>query len=153
MATLPPEHAVIDVTSALTTTERTSTPANRQSIVESFFGSDGTLSWCSRTRFVMDRQARSTPVRDRWHFPSANVTIDVCISKPIRKQAAHEQMIQTHPGVASPCIAQVVPERVHRFVGMQRVDRISPTLRQKAARQAARGAGWTSALFFHERSA
>ena len=39
------------------------------------------------------------------------------------------------PGIALPSVSLVIPERVHRRIGMHRADRIDPTLIEKAPKQ------------------
>ena len=53
-------------------------------------------------------------------------------------------MIETKSRVARPAIPQIVPESVHRLVGMERADGIDPALIEQSAEQSTR-------LWLHQR--
>ena len=69
---------------------------------------------------------------------ASHVAIYAGIDQALRRFLAQEQMIEAKPCVARPAIPQIVPEGVHRLVGMQRADGIHPALVDKPAEQRAR---------------
>ena len=40
-------------------------------------------------------------------------------------------MIETEAAIAFPALPHVIPERVHRFLGMERANGVGPALREK----------------------
>ena len=68
---------------------------------------------------------------------SPRLAIDASIDQAFRRLLAQEQMIEAKPSVARPAIPQVVPEGVHRLIGMERPDRVDPALLDKPPEQRA----------------
>ncbi len=69
---------------------------------------------------------------------AAHVAVDVRCGELLGQRPAHEQVIEPHPRVAAPRVAQVVPKRIHRLVRMERVDRVGPALGYQAGVRGAR---------------
>ena len=67
----------------------------------------------------------------------ANVTIDAGIDQPLRRLRAQQQVVDAQPCIPRPSVSHVVPERIHRRVGMQGPDRVDPALIENALKQRA----------------
>ena len=75
---------------------------------------------------------------------AANIPVYPSINEALCSFGIQQQMIEPKPGISLPTISRVIPERVHRRIGMQRSNRVNPAVFQKAAEQGAR-------LRLHER--
>src|SRR5882757_880419 len=64
---------------------------------------------------------------------TAHLTVDAAFSQPMLKCWGEEKMIDAQPGIALPTPPLVVPESVHRLVGMKRAQRVGPTLVKQLA--------------------
>ena len=61
-------------------------------------------------------------------FPAADLAIDTGGGQPLGRLRAQEEVIDAQPGVPRPAVPHVIPERVHRRVGMQRADGVEPAV-------------------------
>ena len=68
---------------------------------------------------------------------AANLTIDARADKAVRGLGAQQQMIDAKARVSRPSVSHVIPERVHRRIGMQRPDCVNPTLVENALKKGA----------------
>ena len=67
-----------------------------------------------------------------------HLAIDSGLNQPLRRLLAQEQMIEAKPCVARPAVSQIIPEGVHRLVGMELADGIDPALVEEPPEQRAR---------------
>ena len=62
---------------------------------------------------------------------SSHVTIDAGTLQTLFQIGAEQNVIDAEPAIALPALPHVVPERVHRFFGMERANGVGPALREK----------------------
>jgi len=75
---------------------------------------------------------------------AAYPAIDASLDEALRCFRVKKQMIEAKSGVALPPVSHVIPKCVHRYIGMQRADRVYPTPIEKPPKEGAR-------LRLHER--
>ena len=63
---------------------------------------------------------------------AAHAAVDAGRDKSLRQRRAHQQMVEPQARVAFPAPAEIMPERVHRRVRVQRPDGVGPALIQDA---------------------
>ena len=68
-------------------------------------------------------------------FKPPHLAIDTGINQALCGFRVQQQMVDTKAGIAFPAVSLVIPERVHRRIGMHRADRIDPALIEKAPKQ------------------
>ena len=61
-------------------------------------------------------------------FPSAHYNVDLSVDEAFGKRRAKQQMIDAQPGIPCKRISKIVPEGVDGLVGMERTERVGPTL-------------------------
>lgn len=61
-------------------------------------------------------------------FPSAHYNIDLSVDEAFGKRRAEQQMIDAQPGISCKRISKIIPEGVDGLVGMERTERVGPTL-------------------------
>ena len=62
-------------------------------------------------------------------FHSAGVAVDASLLHALSQRGTQQKVIETQAAIAFPTVPLVIPERVHRLLGMKRANRIAPALR------------------------
>src|SRR5206468_10229632 len=65
-------------------------------------------------------------------FLAAHPAVDPGFDELARERLVQQQVVDAQPRVALPVVAEVVPEGVDGFVGMELADRVGPALLQEA---------------------
>ena len=65
-----------------------------------------------------------------------HLAIHTRINQALCSSRVQQQMVDAEARIALPAVSHVIPECVHRRIGMQRADRIDPTLIEKFAETA-----------------
>ena len=63
---------------------------------------------------------------------SSYVTIDASVLQTLHQNGTEQKVVNAETPAAFPALPHVIPERVHRFFGMERADGVGPALREKA---------------------
>src|SRR2546428_533818 len=94
------------------------------------------VGWVGESRAGLSLPARPVELHPRRRVVArlgkiAHPRIHAGVYQARRELLAEQQVIDAQPRVALPVLAEVIPERVDRFVRMPRADRIDPSLLQQ----------------------
>src|SRR4029077_15142153 len=70
-------------------------------------------------------------------FVPADPAVDAGREEALCRLRAQQQMIDAQPRVPLPAVSHVVPERIHRRVGMEHADCVDPPLAEDTSKKGA----------------
>ena len=71
-------------------------------------------------------------------FEPPHLAVDAGFNQAFCSFRVQQQMVDAKAGVALPPVSLVIPEGVHRRIGMHRADRIDPALTENAPKESPR---------------